>query len=349
MKNFVCLLLLSGLALSRPCLASGAEDGKAAELARLNGDCDKAIELFTRAIAEELPRQKLIAAHELRGNCLTEKGQYDQAIGDFDIVLRMRPDEQEGLLGRGNAYAKRGDNGKAIQDYTEALRLYPQFPEAHVDRGLVYKWTKQYDKAESDFNDALALRPNDENTLRSRGMLNLLMGRSDQALRDFDAAVKLNPDGLASRYGRGRALLLLGRFDAALPDFDHAFQKSGNNPRIAIWRYLAEVHAKVDGRDRLRGVLGATAGDWPMPILRYFVGDIGRPAVLSAADDADPGKRAGKLCEAYTYLGELDRARGGADAAAQSFREAERICPAAYIESDVVIVELKTLVGKVGP
>ncbi len=66
-------------------------------------------------------------------------------------------------------------------------------------------------------------------------------------------------------------------------------------------------------------------------------------AVLAAADNPDAAKKAGQLCEANFYSGELSLAKGSKDEATRLFRLAAGDCPHSFAEWDAAVAELKSL------
>jgi len=60
-----------------------------------------------------------------QGTELLKKGQYDQAIANFDKAIEINPRYAEAYNNRGIAYTKKGQYDKAISDYNKAIELDP--------------------------------------------------------------------------------------------------------------------------------------------------------------------------------------------------------------------------------
>src|SRR5208337_1724873 len=100
---FAALLLLSLMVcMTSPARAGGLDDAQAGLAAINKGNYDKAIRLFTEAIASE----------------------------EFS-----REDLSKTFYNRGFAWMKMGDDDKAIADFTEAIEIAPRFDEAYFNRG----------------------------------------------------------------------------------------------------------------------------------------------------------------------------------------------------------------------
>jgi tetratricopeptide (TPR) repeat protein len=82
--------------------------------------------------------QNLSKVFNIRGDAYRNKGNYDQAIQDFDQALRLVPNDADSFYNRGSAYLERKDYDRAIQDSDQALRLNPNDTGAFTNRGLAY-------------------------------------------------------------------------------------------------------------------------------------------------------------------------------------------------------------------
>jgi tetratricopeptide (TPR) repeat protein len=54
---------------------------------------------------------------------VSDKGQYDRAIADFDSAIQLNPNMAEVFNNLGNAYDDKGQPDPAIQDYDQVRRL----------------------------------------------------------------------------------------------------------------------------------------------------------------------------------------------------------------------------------
>ena len=92
---------------------------------------------------------------------------------------------------RGNAYLKKGQYTQAIGEYNEALEKNPSYIVAYYNRGVAYTRLEQYDRAVNDCNKALQLDPQHANSYYTRGLSYWYLGSKNQAIKDFQAAAKL--------------------------------------------------------------------------------------------------------------------------------------------------------------
>jgi Tfp pilus assembly protein PilF len=62
---------------------------------------------------------------------------------------------------RGIAYGEKGQYDQAIADFNKAIEINPRYDKAYNNRGIVYRLKGQYDQAISDFNKAIEINPMD--------------------------------------------------------------------------------------------------------------------------------------------------------------------------------------------
>ena len=111
---------------------------------------------------------------------------------------------------------------------------------------------------------------------------------------------------------------------------------------IALWADIAAQRNKLPSRlAQTSSKIDMTA--WPAPIVKLFLNQMTPDAVLAAASDPDPVKKAGQICEANFYSGELALTKGSKDEAIRLFRVAANGCSHGYLEWDGAIAELKLL------
>jgi tetratricopeptide (TPR) repeat protein len=149
---FATILSLSLMVCLIPLVwAGGLDDAQAGVAAFQERNYDKAIQLFTKAIASgELSQEQLSAAYSLRGFALEMKGAYDKAIADWTKVIELNPKNAEAYYHRGLAWHGKGDYDKAIVDYTKAIELDPKLADAYYSRGLAWFGKGDYDKFKAD-------------------------------------------------------------------------------------------------------------------------------------------------------------------------------------------------------
>ena len=98
-------------------------------------------------------------AHNNLGAALAMKGQTDEAIGQYQEAIRLKPDYAEAHNNLGAAFYHQRRSGEAIRQYQEAIRLKPDYAEAHGNLGIALVEKGQTDEAIRQFQEALRLKP----------------------------------------------------------------------------------------------------------------------------------------------------------------------------------------------
>lgn len=149
---------------------------------------------------------KFTEAHNALGATYLELGQWDDAIREFDLVLKdylyLTPFYPLNNLGR--AYYKKGDRPKAIEYYKKALAMKPDFGLAYYNLGLVYKDNKQMEEAIAAMRSAVTYAPTFLDAHFQLGVLSFEAGKRDQARKAFEEVVRIAPQSeiaqLAQQY-----------------------------------------------------------------------------------------------------------------------------------------------------
>ena len=170
-------------------------------------------------------------AYDGRGSAKVILRQYESAITDFDAALRINPNLAQAYYGRGSAKANIGQYETAIADFDAALRINPNLAGAYFDRGSTWFLLKQYGAAISNYNEAIRIDPDYFEAYNDRGFAKYKLGQYEAAIRDFDIALHIKPDFTLSYNNRGLAKFALGRYEVAITDFDAALRI---NPEFAI-------------------------------------------------------------------------------------------------------------------
>ncbi len=121
------LAALLALVASEAAGASGLDEAGAAMIAAQRGDYDEAIRRFGAAIAAgDLSPQNLMLAHHNRGNAFQDKGDYREAIAEYDAAIRLQPDYAGSYYARGRARFASAQFPVAALDFAHSVELDPK-------------------------------------------------------------------------------------------------------------------------------------------------------------------------------------------------------------------------------
>ena len=92
-----------------------------------------------------------------RGVSYFKKGQYDQAIADYNRAIEINPKDAKAYNNRGIAYGEKGQYGLSIADFNKVLEISPRDADAYINRGHTYMKSGNKQKACSDWKRACEL------------------------------------------------------------------------------------------------------------------------------------------------------------------------------------------------
>ena len=170
----------------------------------MRGDYAQAILDYNRALEINT---KYGNAYNNRGNIHYSQGKYAQAISDYDKAIEQNPKNSEAYTNRGNAYYSQGKYDRAISDYDKAIRINPQYGRAHHGRGIVHYAQGDYTQAIADYTETINLDPKVTEAYYNRGHTHSLRGEYTQAVADYTKVINLDSEDSEAYYNRGLAYI----------------------------------------------------------------------------------------------------------------------------------------------
>jgi tetratricopeptide (TPR) repeat protein len=158
------------------------------------------------------------------GIALATKGQIDEAIRQFQEVIRLKPDDTEAHYNLGIALARKGQTEEAIRQFQEAIRLKPDYTKAHYNLGDALARKGQTDEAIRQFQEAIRLKPDDAEAHNNLGTALARKGQTEEAIRQYQEAIGLKPDNAEAHYNLGNILFKKDQTDEAIRQFQEAIR-----------------------------------------------------------------------------------------------------------------------------
>ena len=196
------LALLLGLAATAIFAASPAEERIASRLKNIelcNGTDRSSPEPQIKGCTAliDAPRETtliLAIAHNNRGDAYATKRDYDRAIQDYDLSIKLNPTFSKPFNNRGVAYQKKGDYDRAIKDFDEAIKLSPDYARAFANRAETNQRRHDYQSAVRDYDNAIRLDPGLEAVWNGRCWTRAIVGELQPALEDCNKALTHSAD-----------------------------------------------------------------------------------------------------------------------------------------------------------
>jgi len=158
------------------------------------------------------------------GDALSQKGQMDEAIVNFQKALEIKPDYAEAHSNLGVALFQKGQVDEAIVQYQEALEIKPNYAKAHSNLGVALSQKGQVDEAIVQYQGALELNPNDADAYTNLGVALLKKGQVDEAMVQYQKALEINPNYAEAHSNLGVVLFQKGEVDEAIAQFQEALR-----------------------------------------------------------------------------------------------------------------------------
>lgn len=273
-----------------------------------------------------------------RGIAAARLKQFDQAIADFDSVLKHQPKSAVASNERGDAWRALRDYDKALADYGRAIDFAHDWPEAYRDRGYLYHQLARYPEAVGDFSRAIRLNRHDAEAWNGRALVWLAEGEIDKAVKDFSRAIELLPDSGSYYANRATARMIDDDLDEAIADFQLAVAKDPEEPFLRLLLFVAESRdgQRADAQGRLAAYAKAHQDQaWPRPIVDLFLGQGSIDAVEQAAAEAEGDEALGQRFDADFYLGQWALLHGDESSAAARFKSVTDSRLREYLEFDL--------------
>ncbi len=135
--------------------ASACYQNAADELSENTGPCDVALD--DRATSRTDRKKTLVN----RGVIYNRRGDYNDALADFNAAIEIDDDLAEAYVNRGNTWFYAGRLDDAMADYEKALALDVAKPwAAWYNIGLVHDAREEPQAAQAAYRKSLELNPN---------------------------------------------------------------------------------------------------------------------------------------------------------------------------------------------
>ena len=226
-------------------IAGDSKENILKELQKVSGITEDRLfpdfEGFARGRGGNAPYTELTPSeYKNRGSLAYERGDYKDAITDYDIAIDKDPNYAEAYYLRGLARGSLKQREESIVDFDEAIRLNSDYAEAYYERGRAKGNLERYEEAIVDFDEAIRLNSDYTEVYLLRGRAKGNLERYEEAIVDFTSTLRLDPKHTEAYYWRGRAKYSLKRYEEAIVDFDEAIHLSIENPRVYYWRGLSK-------------------------------------------------------------------------------------------------------------
>ena len=198
------------------------------------GDFERGIAVLNEAV-QILPRDP--AAYNQRSNLLRDTGDYAAAMNDMNRALSLinnDPYRASSYNNRALIWKSMGQYDRAVADFGVAIKLMPKRAKYYANRGEAFRLLGQLDRALQDQNRSIEMFDDSVGVALAyqvRGDTLRYMGEHDRAFADYADAIRSEPEFAPAYVGRGLTFERIGDYVRAKADFETALRVSENSGR----------------------------------------------------------------------------------------------------------------------
>jgi len=178
-------------------------------------------------------------------------GRNDEALSLSAQYTQLHPDSAEIGLAYGQALAATGKYQQALAQYNSLLRTRPDFTQAHLHLGILQLAARDYAGARQHLEIAIAHDPAGAIGQTTFGDLLLRTGQPAEAVPHYEIALQSAPHDQHTRYVLANTLLQLGELEKAVPHYERLVQENAP-PRAEIRNELGITYAQLGRLDDAR-------------------------------------------------------------------------------------------------
>jgi len=157
----------------------------------INGDDQKALELFKEAIEQD--PENVMAWNGL-GSCQVGLNRPAAAIESYKQAIKINPNDAAMHYILGNYYAKLGRYQEAIESYQQVTRINPDFESAYFKLGLIYAQLGRLNDGKNAFETVIRLNPDAAPAHFNIGLAYTKLGRYQEAIKAHQEVLRINPE-----------------------------------------------------------------------------------------------------------------------------------------------------------
>jgi len=177
--------------------------------------------------------------HICLGLVLTDTGEYEQALEQFQEAIQLDPSDEYPYIGLATAYKKLGMTQEAEATYKRAIQLRPSYPLAYNRLGEFQMAQGQYQDAAEMFKQVIALAPDNFAGYSNLGNAYLLQTRYSEAVPMLERSITIRKTA-ETLSNLGTAYFQLRRFPDAAKIYEEAVQLDERN--YEVWGNLGDAY-----------------------------------------------------------------------------------------------------------
>ena len=190
------------------------------------GRLDEAIEQFNELLKF---KPDFSEAQNNLGYALLLTGNTQQAIEHFRLAIKYRPASPEAYFNLAAAMKKQGRLEEAISCYKQALEIKPDYIDAYLKLAITFNELKKFDDAIEPCNKVLGFDPGNIIAHSYLSVILAALGKTDEAIKEARFVLNARPDDAEMRRNLGILLERKGKTAEAIESYRTASQIDPND------------------------------------------------------------------------------------------------------------------------
>ena len=185
------------------------------------GELDLALDSFSNYILTN-PQDTSAYSYILRGKMKYELGDFNGAVEDYDMAVKLKPLEEKYQYYRFIALNDSGHFREALKAVDRLIEINPSFYGYYFYKGRLFQEMNQHDSAIFMFNIAIIKNYSNPDSYFYRALAFEQLGDLSKALEDYNTSIVLKPEEGTYYSRRGHCKFALGNKAGACEDWNEA-------------------------------------------------------------------------------------------------------------------------------
>lgn len=173
---------------------------------------DEALVEFERVLKKDLGSfQARLGA----GNIELRQKNYDKALSHFQTAIQIEPLKPKAYLKAGIVYSRKGDLAKALENFENAIKISPKLAIAYALAGQILLRQKKYDRAINQFSKCLRFNPRLIKVRQLLAFAYMRLEKLSEAISQLKSVLRIEPKSYLAYAGLGRIYLIQKEYTEA--------------------------------------------------------------------------------------------------------------------------------------
>jgi rhomboid protease GluP len=169
--------------------------------------------------------------HMKKANAFASQDKTADAIAEYEIVARQKPDYASAHYQLARLYLLSGQNERAEHEMKRWIEIVGNNDENQADIGYLYLEAKRAKQAQQIFTTIVGRNPNSAIAHYGLGQLAVADGNCETALAEFETARKIDSEYTGGQYETGTCYAKSKKYDEAISSYRKEQEISGDDSR----------------------------------------------------------------------------------------------------------------------